>query len=119
MPTGRAIQPAIQQAQCRRIMLFSRSAFPRGFAAPPQGRTTTESGPRDVMRTTIAAVLVVCLGFAAQAGAQDAVKTTSTRATGENYHVEIGGFLWGPTPEVDITSESLGIIGSKIDFVSD
>ena len=48
------------------------------------------------MRTTITAVLVVCLGFAARADAQDAVKTTSTRATGENYHVEIGGFLWGP-----------------------
>ena len=71
------------------------------------------------MRTTIAAVLVVCLGFAGRADAQDAVKSTSTRATGENNHVEIGGFLWGPTPEVDITSESLGIIGSRIDFVSD
>ena len=38
---------------------------------------------------------------------------------GENYHVEIGGFLWFPTPDIAITSESLGIIGSKIDFVTD
>ncbi|HUR35264.1 MAG TPA: hypothetical protein VM032_15780 [Vicinamibacterales bacterium] len=71
------------------------------------------------MRTTVAAVLVVCLGFAARADAQYGARTSSSRATGENYHVEIGGFLWAPTPEVAITSESLGIIGSKIDFVSD
>ena len=71
------------------------------------------------MRTTVAAVLVVCLGLAARADAQYGARTNSTRATGENYHVEIGGFLWYPTPEIDISSESLGIIGSKIDFVSD
>ena len=44
---------------------------------------------------------------------------SSNRATGENYHVEIGGFLWTPTPEIAISSESLGIIGSNIDFVTD
>src|SRR3954468_1931537 len=110
---------AIEQAECRRIMLFSPSAFPRGVPALPQGRTTTESGRETFMRTTVAAVLVVCLGFAAHAGAQDVAKPASDRATGENYHVEIGGFLWFPTPEIDITSEALGIIGSKIDFVSD
>jgi hypothetical protein len=71
------------------------------------------------MRTTITAVLVVCLGLAARVEAQDVAKPASNRATGENYHVEIGGLFWFPTPEVDITSEALGIIGSKIDFVSD
>ena len=71
------------------------------------------------MRTTIAAVLVVCLSFAARADAQSGASSNPDRATGENYHVEIGGFLWFPTPEIDIASESLGIIGSKIDFVSD
>ena len=40
-------------------------------------------------------------------------------ATGETYRVEIGGHLWNPTPTVLITSESLGIIGSQIDFVED
>jgi hypothetical protein len=63
----------------------------------------------------VAAVLVVCLGFATQGGAQ----TNPNRATGENYHVEIGGFLWNPEPAIAINSESLGIIGSKIDFVTD
>ena len=33
--------------------------------------------------------------------------------------MEIGGFLWSPTPDIAITSESLGIIGSTIDFVTD
>ena len=33
--------------------------------------------------------------------------------------MEIGGFLWGPTPDIDISSEALGIIGSKIRFVAD
>jgi len=51
--------------------------------------------------------------------AQYGAKPASDRATGENYHVEIGGFLWTPSPEIAITSEALGIIGSKIDFVTD
>jgi hypothetical protein len=33
--------------------------------------------------------------------------------------VEIGGYLWNPTPTVLIRSESLGIIGDQIDFVED
>ena len=47
------------------------------------------------------------------------VKGPSDPATGENYHVEIGGFLWDPNPQIVISSESLGIVGSNIDFVSD
>ena len=44
----------------------------------------------------------------------------SDRATGETYHVEVGGLFWSPTPDIAITSESLpGIPGSRIDFVSD
>jgi hypothetical protein len=43
----------------------------------------------------------------------------SSRATGENYHVEIGGYLWPPSPGIVISSESLGIPGSEIDFVED
>jgi hypothetical protein len=42
------------------------------------------------------------------------------RATGENYRVEIAGALWGPTPSIFISSESIeGILGSRIDFVED
>jgi len=55
---------------------------------------------------------------AAPASAQYGVGL-SDPATGETYHVEVGGYLWSPTPEIAITSESLGIIGSRIDFVED
>ncbi len=40
-------------------------------------------------------------------------------ATGEDYHVEIGGTLWSPSNDVVISSESLGIPGSDIDFAND
>lgn len=43
----------------------------------------------------------------------------SDRATGENYHVELGGTIWNPTPAIAISSESLGIAGDTIDFVND
>ena len=74
------------------------------------------------MRTRAAAILLLSavLGLTAStAGAQYPVKGPSDVATGENYHVEIGGFLWDPNPQIVISSESLGIVGSKIDFVSD
>jgi len=74
------------------------------------------------MRTRVAALCVLCLAFgllAAPARAQYAPKGVSDRATGETYHVEIGGYFWNPTPDISITSESLGIIGSRIDFVTD
>ena len=56
---------------------------------------------------------------AAPAWAQYQVKNISDPATGEKYHVELGGYLWSPTPDILITSQSLGIIGSRIDFVED
>jgi hypothetical protein len=65
----------------------------------------------------IALFLAVTLP-AVPAAAQYGVRG-SDRATGENYHVEIGGYLWSPTPTVLISSESLGIIGTTIDFVED
>ena len=73
------------------------------------------------MRTRVATISVLCLLFglpAAPARAQSA--GVSDRATGETYHVEVGGYFWSPTPDIAITSESLpGIPGSRIDFVSD
>jgi hypothetical protein len=74
------------------------------------------------MRTRAAAISVLSLVLglaAAPARAQYAVKGPSNTATGESYHVEIGGFLWNPTPDIVISSESLGIVGSDIDFVND
>jgi hypothetical protein len=74
------------------------------------------------MRTRVAAICLFSLVFglmAAPARAQYGVKPISDRATGETYHVELGGYLWNPTPDIFITSESLpGITGSRIDFVT-
>jgi hypothetical protein len=56
---------------------------------------------------------------AAPARAQYAPRNLADAATGETYHVEVGGYFWYPTPDLTITSEALGIIGSRIDFVED
>src|SRR4051812_44984020 len=94
------------------------SSFPVDGSVP-----LTTTGARDLMRTRAAAISVLSLLFglsaAAPALAQYGAKPMSDRATGETYHVEIGGFLWNPGPDIVITSEALGIIGSKIDFVTD
>jgi len=74
------------------------------------------------MRTSVAARAVLCLTVlagATPAQAQYGAKPHENRATGETYHVEVGAYFWNPTPDISITSESLGIIGSKIDFVED
>jgi hypothetical protein len=42
----------------------------------------------------------------------------SNRATGETYHVEIAGTLWNPAPDIVISSEGLGQLGTDIDFVN-
>lgn len=66
----------------------------------------------------IALCFLAC-GLAATPAAAQYGVAGADRATGEKYHVELGGYLWSPTPTVLITSESLGIIGSRIDFVED
>ena len=73
--------------------------------------------------STRTAVVCLCaltaLGVAAPAMAQYGA-SSANRATGENYHVEVSGALWDPTPQILIRSESIrGIIGSDIDFVED
>jgi hypothetical protein len=68
-----------------------------------------------------AAVLVCLIALtigAVPAHAQFSVP--SSRATGENYKMEISGSLWDPTPSIFIISESLeGVPGTRIDFVED
>ena len=73
------------------------------------------------MRTRIV-LSILCLSFlltAAPAQAQYAVSGSSDRATGETYWFEFGAYLWNPTPTMTIQSESLGIIGTRIDLVED
>jgi hypothetical protein len=65
---------------------------------------------------------VFCLAgllAAAPASAQYQLNGIGDPATGETYHVEIGGYLWNPTPDILLRSEALGIIGSEIDFIRD
>ena len=67
----------------------------------------------------VCACLTALLGVAAPVQAQYGAQSSS-RATGENYRVEISGSLWDPAPAIFISSESLeGILGSRIDFVED
>ena len=56
---------------------------------------------------------------ASPAHAQYGARTYSDRATGETYHVELGGYFWNPSPEIGIVSEGLGIPGDRVDFVTD
>jgi len=70
-----------------------------------------------VIRLSFALLLSLLLPNAAEA--QYGRRTLAEPATGEDYHVEIAGGFWNPTPQVLISSESLGIPGSDIDFVSD
>lgn len=65
----------------------------------------------------ILATLCAASPAAAQYGARPLVGNNT--ATGERYNVEVGGSLWGPTPAIVISSESLGILGSQVDFVND
>jgi hypothetical protein len=74
------------------------------------------------IRTFAAAFsLVAILGASSPAAAQYVARPygASDAATGEKYHVEVGGDLWSPSPQMTISSESLGILGNDIDFVTD
>jgi hypothetical protein len=75
------------------------------------------------MRTRVFAITVCLLaGLSAALPAEaqyGARRATSNRATGENYHVEFAVEFWNPVPDpIIISSESLGIIGSNVDFVN-
>ncbi len=40
-------------------------------------------------------------------------------ATGEQYHIEVSAGYWSPSAEITVSSQSLGIVGSQINFVND
>ena len=40
-------------------------------------------------------------------------------AVGENYHIEVSYGWWDAEPELIVNSESLGILGTDVDLVSD
>ena len=57
--------------------------------------------------------------FAAPAAAQYKPRPLNDPATGEQYHIEAGYDLWFPSADITVSSESLGIPGSNIDFKRD
>ena len=76
------------------------------------------------MRTPASLVVFLCSIFsfvAVPAHAQYGARTLSDPATGEKYHVEVGGYFWNPTPDIAITSQALTkqALGTRIDFVED
>ena len=55
----------------------------------------------------------------ARANAQFTETPFSDPATGERYHVEAAAAWWNPPPDFRIASESLGVLGSTINAVTD
>jgi hypothetical protein len=64
----------------------------------------------------LAAALVL---LAAPAHAQFTPRPLSNPATGERFHIEAGADFWMPSADISISSEALGIAGSKIDLKRD
>lgn len=74
------------------------------------------------MRTrlfTTAVSLLFVGSLAAPAWAQYGADPPPLETLGEEYHVEVFGGMWGPSPAIVVSSEQLGIIGTDIDFVDD
>lgn len=64
----------------------------------------------------VAAALVLT---ASPALAQFRPRPVSDPATGESYHIEASAGFWNPSAAMTISSQSLGIVGSEIDFKKD
>jgi hypothetical protein len=64
----------------------------------------------------LAAVLILT---ASPALAQFKPRPVSNPATGETYHIEGAAGFWNPSADMSISSESLGIVGTTIDFKKD
>lgn len=74
------------------------------------------------MRQTLVVLACSCVigGLvAAPADAQYRRRVATSPSVGENYHLEFSTFLWDPTPDMSVSSEELGIVGTTIDAVSD
>jgi hypothetical protein len=63
--------------------------------------------------------LYVFLAVPGTSEAQFGATPFSDPATGERYHVEAAGALWNPPPNLEVASEALGIVGTRINAVSD
>jgi hypothetical protein len=63
---------------------------------------------------------VAALGISAgTASAQYGTRSMGSTTPGEDYHVEVAYNFWTPERDIVVASESLGIVGSRIDAVED
>lgn len=67
----------------------------------------------------VAALGAAFLSLAAPASAQYRPRPVSNPTSGENFHIELGADLWMPSAEMTVSSQSLNIPGSQIDFKRD
>lgn len=74
---------------------------------------------RHVHTSIRSAALLAALLLPGLALAQVAVPPPSTRAIGEEYHIEVSGGMWKPAVFGVISSEQFGIAGSEISFTND
>lgn len=68
-------------------------------------------------RNSLRLIVVLLSTFPAEA--QDREAPPFEQVGGENYHIELAGTLWEPLSDGNVSSESLGIKGSTIDFTTD
>jgi hypothetical protein len=61
----------------------------------------------------------VTMMIASTAHAQYGTRPLGSTAVGEKYNVELGVEFWTPSRDIQIASESLGIVGTTIDAVTD
>ena len=83
-------------------------------------RTRLSMMHRTAIRSYAGWLVALALVFlAAPAQAQFQPRPISEPPTGEQYHIEAAAGMWFPTATMSVSSESLGIIGSTIDFKTD
>lgn len=67
--------------------------------------------------TRVVLALAIVAACASRADAQ--FRPPPAAAIGEKYHVEVSYLFWNPTPELIISSESLGIPGDDVNLITD
>jgi hypothetical protein len=74
-----------------------------------------------MMRTIFVwlACVAALVAGATRAEAQYGSRSLGDPAVGEDYHVEASWGLWSPSPEIEVSSESLGIAGTKVNAITD
>jgi hypothetical protein len=64
-------------------------------------------------------LVLATAGLLGSSAAAEAQLRRSDPATGEKYNVEVAYGWWRPSPDIQVSSEQLGIPGTVIDFVDD